>query len=120
MGARDSSLKQTPLLKVVLGLERLTLVAVKVMFADGAAPTLLISLPSLEYLLSLSELVEEVEQDETVASTKDTPDDDLLSPFVVSECSAVASFAPNTILDVFELRGYFFMSIAGGQLPTSN
>ena len=56
-----SFLKHTISPTRVVGLERLTLVAVKVVFPDGAALTFVISPPYLESLLSLSEQVEEVE-----------------------------------------------------------
>ena len=58
-----------------------------------------------------------------MASTQNTLDYDLLSPFVVSE-RAVASCTPNTFLkDVVELCGFFFLShkpllVAGVQLTT--
>ena len=59
------------LLNGVLGLECLTLLTVKVVFLDGAAPTFLTSPPSSEPLLSLSEVVE-VERDETADMILDT------------------------------------------------
>lgn len=84
------------------------------MSPEGAAPALLVSFPSCDAPLSLSELDDTVERDKTADRTRDTLEADLLSPFAVSE-TEVLPFAVDNSLEMTALG----MSAFSSEIPES-
>ena len=97
--------------------------AVKAVFSEGATSALLVSPPSSESLLSLSELDEVVEWDETANSNRDTLDADLLLLFVASKLAALSFVADASLeadvlgLSVLSSDSWKSPLLAGVQLP---